>query len=459
MKKTLSLLVALVLTLSLVAVPVFADTTANVVGYSPARIETKDLTNIPCLHMLAEPAYATATEFKISSVDDLFMLADNVNEYWQTFTGVTIYLEKDLDLDEAEWTPIGYNENGNESNYFAGTFDGQGHVIDNFKIEDDTAFTKGWVGFFGLLKGATVKNLVIGSRASLSYTGTVADYRVGALAGDLRNVCTIDNNYVLATVSSTTNYCGGIVGCLNAAGSIIKNTTFAGTADGGQRVGGILGYLGNCNGTIENCRNTGEITNNASAAANAYTGGIVGMLNNKVGVCAVKNCINNGEINGLVSANGGITGMTRGDTTYEGNINYGNVELPKELFTESGIFAAYYEEADAEKQKILSGNQNKMGETDATLSTVPTITPDFFNGECDLSAMTPPVTDAPATNAPTTNKPTTNKPTTSAPTTEAPTTSAPTEEPKKGGCGASIGGGLAIVMMLGAAVAVTKKRK
>ena len=59
----------------------------------------------------------------------------------------------------------------------------------------------------------------------------------------------------------------------------------------------------------------------------------------------------------------------------------------------------------------------------------------------------------------TTNAPTTNKPTTSAPTTEAPSTSAPTDEPKRGGCGASIGGGLAIVMMLGAAVAVTKKRK
>ena len=457
MKKTLSLLVALVLTLSLVAVPAFADTTANVVGYSADRIEAKDLTNIPCLHMLAEEAYATATEFKISSVDDLFLLADNVNKYWQTFTGVTIYLEKDLDLDEAKWTPVGYNESG-ESNYFAGTFDGQGHVIDNFKVEDELAATHA-IGVFGLVKGATIKNLVVGSRAVISYTGTHGDVRVGGLAGDLRNVCTLDNNYVLATVSSATNYCGGIVGCLNAAGSIIKNTTFAGTADGGQRVGGILGYLGNCNGTIENCRNTGEITNNATAAANAYTGGIVGMLNNKVGVCAVKNCINNGEINGLQSANGGITGMTRGDTTYEGNINYGVVELPKELFTTSGIFAAYYEEADAAKQKILEGNQNKMGETDATLSTVPTVTPDFFTGECDLSAMTPPTTDAPATDAPATNKPTTNKPTTSAPTTEAPATQAPTEEPKKGGCGAAIGGSLAIVMMLGAAVAVTKKRK
>ena len=459
MKKTISFLVALILTLSLAVMPTLAAEPAPaVVGYSASRIEKKDLTNIPCIQLFLEDKYSTATEFKISSIDDLKMFNTYINDYWQTFKGVTVYLENDLDLNGEAWKPLGYNVGSTGPNCFEGIFDGQGHVIDNFKVEDATSQGLLTLGFFGTVKEATIKNLIIGSKATVTYTGTTGDARTGGLVGCLATgVCTVDNCYVLATVSSATQYAGGICGALNGKESVIKNTTFAGNVTGAQRVGGILGYLGNTSMTIDNCRNTGTVTNTGSGS-NCYTGGIVGMLNNKVGVCVVSNCINNGEIKGT-GINGGISGMTRGNTTYEKCVNYGTVNNPSELFTTSGIFGAYYEDGDAAKQVLKEGNQNLMGQTDATLSTVPTITPNFYTGKCELPAEE--TTEADTTTA----EPDT---TTAEPdTTTAATTTAPTEEvttgadkaDEKGGCGSAIGGSVVILLAFGAAAVVSKKRK
>lgn len=472
MKKTLLITVAILLAVSFAVCPVFAAEDAATpapVGYSASRVEAKDLTQIPCLHKFSDDAYSTATEFKISSVEDLEMFDLYVNDYFQSFSGVTVYLEHDLDLSGAVWTPVGYNPNGGSTNHFAGTFDGQGHVIDNFKVEDDSSGGGVAIGFFGTLKNATIKNLIIGSRASVTYKGTQNDARTGGLVGCLLNgVCTVDNCYVLASVSTATWYGGGIVGTLNGNGSIIKNSTFGGSVTSAQRSGGILSYLGNTSMTIDNCRNTGTVTNTGSTSG-SYTGGIVGMLNNKVGTCAVTNCINNGEIVGEGSTNGGISGMTRGATTYTGNLNYGTVNNPADLFTTSGIFGAYYENADADKQ-VLNSNQNLMGQTDTTLGTVPAVTPSFFTDKCDLSGSssgddnttTEPADTAaptPTTEAPTTKAPADDK-STSAPTAEV--TAAPTDGEKteqSGGCGSVIGGSVAILLVFGMAAVLTKKRE
>ena len=51
---------------------------------------------------------------------------------------------------------------------FQGTFDGQGHAVKNLKIvvPADAAAGSAW-GLFGVLKGATVRNLAIGEGSSV----------------------------------------------------------------------------------------------------------------------------------------------------------------------------------------------------------------------------------------------------------------------------------------------------
>ena len=66
----------------------------------------------------------------INNRTDLETFRNDVNN-GTTFSGQTVYLNVDIDLGGASWTPIAntYNKDGNG---FQGTFDGQGHTISNF---------------------------------------------------------------------------------------------------------------------------------------------------------------------------------------------------------------------------------------------------------------------------------------------------------------------------------------
>ena len=66
-------------------------------------------------------------------------------------------LTSDIDYNNQPWEPIGYSGvNGNK--HFKGTFDGNNHVVRNLTLADNDYY---YAGFFGLLTGATVKNLGI----------------------------------------------------------------------------------------------------------------------------------------------------------------------------------------------------------------------------------------------------------------------------------------------------------
>ena len=67
------------------------------------------------------------------------------------FQNVKLNLEKNIDLNNEQWTPIG---NGYE---FNGEFDGQGHTIYNLKESEieDANYIK--AGLFGVVKGISVE--------------------------------------------------------------------------------------------------------------------------------------------------------------------------------------------------------------------------------------------------------------------------------------------------------------
>mgnify|MGYP002515288885 FL=1 len=217
--------------------------------------------------------------YQIATAAQLAFLAQEANkegsEYQWAETRKYFKLTANINLKGHEWTPI-----GSESLRFAGSFDGDGHVIVNLNVKGAGRFA----GLFGWIRnGATVKNLVI-RNASVSavspgsetqnpeaYSGIVAaycaggctisnckvdgtvtsDYCAGGIVGYSANdsapyndgaitYCTAD---VVCSVSGSKSdsYCGGIAGhsCVKMYGCTVR-----GRIDGPCDVGGLVGWLG-----------------------------------------------------------------------------------------------------------------------------------------------------------------------------------------------------------------------
>lgn len=175
-------------------------------------------------------------EVSITTAAELAWLAKQQN----IFRGYTFKLTADIDLNNREWTPIG-------STYtFNGNFDGQGHTVSNLKC---TNSREG--GLFAKIINATVKNVTVSGSVSFN-----TDNDACQLGGIVAHV--LDNS----TITDCTNQCA-----ITATGS-------------GNRcdVGGIAGYVhnqgNNCNFTISNNTNTGNVSGNGKTSS--YAGGIIG---------------------------------------------------------------------------------------------------------------------------------------------------------------------------------------
>ena len=117
----------------------------------------------------------SGTEFDpylISSENDLAFVAKQVNDAVTGYEGEFFKLTVDLDLGNNLWTPIGVG-----SNYFRGTFDGDGHTVTNLNVKTDPENSSAqYGGLFGRVADGFIKNLTIdGAKVvSLKYAGTVA---------------------------------------------------------------------------------------------------------------------------------------------------------------------------------------------------------------------------------------------------------------------------------------------
>lgn len=152
-------------------------------------------------------------DYYISTADELFEVAANVNGNTNYYLNKTILLLNDVDLENREWTPIGKTTNTE----FRGTFDGNGKTIKNLKITeaaDADAYAGiglfGWVGSNGAGM-AYVKNLTVdGANVSgSSYVGTLVGYlQFGAVEN-----CTVKNAIVTSTHKNG-DRCGDKAGAL-----------------------------------------------------------------------------------------------------------------------------------------------------------------------------------------------------------------------------------------------------
>lgn len=107
-----------------------------------------------------------------------------------------------------------------------------------------------------------------------------------------------------------------------SGGAVVRNVITAGsvTATGKKCVAGIAGYATD-NVKIENCKNTASITGNKNV------GGILGeAYNNEESISVgIKNCANEGAVNGTGSAVGGIVGKMEGQNSIIDCYNRGNI--------------------------------------------------------------------------------------------------------------------------------------
>ena len=105
------------------------------------------------LGLLPGTALAAEEEIvSISTAEELAAFRDRVNSGENT---LDVVLTADIEL-SGDWTPFNPND-GYVASAYAGTFDGNGHTISGLSVNATAANQ----GLFGVINGATIKNLKI----------------------------------------------------------------------------------------------------------------------------------------------------------------------------------------------------------------------------------------------------------------------------------------------------------
>ena len=254
----------------IVAVPVKENYRTNVIGNLLTKESTfeivvdsnfdgQELVQVWDGREVSMPVVNEAGEYEISFASELAWLAAAVNGTLpvtemeqiesvapQGFKGVTFKLVEDIDLEGALWTPIG---NHSYDRMFAGTFDGNGHVISNLVVNNaDNA------GLFGELCGATIKNVTIENfnLTADHYAGAIVGWvEVGATPTFVQN-CIVRKGEITVNVNNKDlgDKAGSIVGFAHG-GTYTNNTASEVVIKGYRDLGGIAGHL-QSNGVVSN---------------------------------------------------------------------------------------------------------------------------------------------------------------------------------------------------------------
>lgn len=219
--------------------------------------------------------------YQIGTAEELAWFADAVNKGDTTISGK---LTANINLNGKPWTAFGkYDYNDAANSGFAGTLDGDRHIVSGLKSTEGLVSCLSSVG--------TVKNLtVIGTVSGSSHVGGIA----ATSSGTVEN-CLFDGT---VTTSSGSASAGGIVGraskgnrivnCVNTGD--IKNTctSYSSTLN----IGGIVGYT---YGTVENCYSTGNVSARTDRDTNKGIGGIAGQV---YASAVLRNCYVTGAVTG-----------------------------------------------------------------------------------------------------------------------------------------------------------------
>lgn len=254
-------------------------------------------------------------------------------KYTAKFAGMYFLQTQDIDLNGKNFASIGYYfANAKRMGAFGGTYDGQGFAIRNGKITSQNTghgLNVNWGhGLFGMIHGATIKNIVLdnvqveGHGVTGAIVGRAAATADDKEKGETLNIiencvvnanCTVTAKYPTSvdTTKLSADYdqasrAGGIVGM--AYGTTVRycvNHAAINVPGNWVMTGGIVGSAG-YNTTVEYCVNTGKITYDLATYQNkaeCAVGGIVGFISpysagavdkTLVGNTVIRNCYNSG---------------------------------------------------------------------------------------------------------------------------------------------------------------------
>ena len=249
--------------------------------------------------------------YQIATINNLYWLSqqegnsDDTGLYWSRN-----YIQTDnIDASTTSgWDGgAGFSPIGNATTKFTGNYNGQGNTISNLCINRSATV---FVGLFGWVQGV-ISNLGLTSATitGQDYTGTVVAYlrestsnisncystgsvtggeRAGGLVGYLYNFASVENSYSTCNVSGT-RYVGGLTGYIRATCSI-DNSYSTGNATG--TLDNIGGFIGLNLGSIFNCYSHG----NAIRAENATTEIIGGFCGDTQSGSTIQKCYSTGDV-------------------------------------------------------------------------------------------------------------------------------------------------------------------
>ena len=311
MKKTLAIILALVISLSLLG------------AFSVSAAEVYDGTSVSA--SLAG-AGTEADPYLIANGADLAYFAANA------VAGASYKLTADIvwakDPTANNWTPVPA---------FSGTFDGNGHTIAGIYCVGDEK-----VALFATTEAtAVIKNLTVGTsyfEGNSSVAGIVGFVTPGT--PDAPAYLTVENcvNYAEIVVNKKDGNSGGLIGEIIATSGkgtqIITNVSkcvnygSVTSKTGNGYIGGVIGRL--CGqSTVSECANYGTIT-----GSSAIVGGVIGQVSangasDPAYAITISDCLNAGAVNGT-HVSGGVVARAYELTTIKNCVNLGQLTVTKD---------------------------------------------------------------------------------------------------------------------------------
>jgi len=233
----------------------------------------------------------------IKTATELAQLATLVNASNVDYNDKYYTLNNDIDLSgyqtDTGWIPIGSTTNS----YFKGVFDGNNKKITGLYIK-----RYGYVGLFGYIKNATLKNIRV-IDADVTSTNDFAGIVVGGIDSNSNVLNCYSTGSIISLYSSEYNfgypYVGGVVGY--NAGSVLNCYSFASVSTSASAYGAPAGGVAGSNGgTLSNCYSTGSV----SSSGYNCSGGVVGVNGG-----TVSNCYSTGSVSSSGSSAGGVVGI------------------------------------------------------------------------------------------------------------------------------------------------------
>ena len=220
---------------------------------------------------------SSGSPWEIDNENDLIDLSQN-SQYWGDYFIQTSDISFNADETTVDWNGDGntggdgFSPIGNSSTNFTGSYDGQGHMIDNLFI-DRTYSDR--VALFGFIDEGSVSNLGV-TNVNISGGG----YGCGALAGLASEGSNINNCYSSGSVNNFNNYAGGmdtggLVGSTNSISEISNCYSKCSVYGEDENTGGLVGQN---YGTIKNSYSTGNVT--GSSYVGGFSGDNDGTINN-----------------------------------------------------------------------------------------------------------------------------------------------------------------------------------